>query len=306
MVDADANNNGSKQRWTFRQESYGFIVPPEGLLQRYGQQDDVDGTGSGRQSPTQPMVIPITIKTQYNEEFTLRVNEGEYVNVVKAMITEHTGIEPKHQRLTYRGHQLQDDKMLLEYDIEKNGIINIYRCAEKVGKMTITIRNLREEDTKVEVEPLSTVLETKELFADEVHIPVPVIAFVYTGQILDNNLTLYDYNIMASSVIYVAYRSYPIIIRTLRRRSYQVAVNPSTTVWEIKAKIYENEGINVDDQHLVYGGRELFDDYDLHFYSATRPYAVLMLVTGDVKIIRKGDGRFTIEQGKQSQSCTLQ
>ncbi|XP_077993155.1 polyubiquitin-B-like [Glandiceps talaboti] len=290
--------------WKFRQESYGFIVPPKHLIQKVDEL--VDDTEVDESSQPKHVVIPVTIRTQYGEQFTLKVHECDYVYIVKSLIEGHTEIDTNHQRMTYRGQLLEDEKMLFEYGIEKEAVLNIYRSLDGMMSMTIIIRSLREEDTTVHLEPLSTILEAKQVFEKMVNIPADLTEFVYMGQILNDSLTLYDYEIMSSSVIYVVYRHYPIIVKTLRRRSYQISVNPTTTVWEIKAKIYENEGIAVNDQHLVFGGREMFDDYDLHFYSATKPYSTMLLVTGDVDIVRKENGKFSILQQSKRRYCVLQ
>ncbi|XP_006816935.1 polyubiquitin-B-like [Saccoglossus kowalevskii] len=280
-----------KARWVFRQESYPIIVPPECLVQNAG----VDAFGSSTTQTRAQVTIPIFIRTQFGESFTLKVSEWETVKSVKSIIETRTGLPSEQQRLIYRGHRLGNvDMTLVDYDIGKEAVLCVYRTLD-IGTLHLTVRNLRDDANSLIVEPLNTILETKEIYEKATGIPVALQEFIYMGKVLDGDRTLWDYDIMASSVVYVTYRRFPIIAKTMARYSYQLCVSPTTTVWEVKAKIFENRGIPVEEQHIVYDGRELLDDNDLHYYDIVKPYTLLLLVSGkNIEITRKGNGKVAI------------
>uniref|UniRef100_A0A8C1BQS8 Ubiquitin-like domain-containing protein n=1 Tax=Cyprinus carpio carpio TaxID=630221 RepID=A0A8C1BQS8_CYPCA len=60
-----------------------------------------------------------------------------------------------------------------------------------------------------------------------------------------------------------------LFIETLTGTCFQLRVSPFEQVVSVKAKILRLEGIPVSQQHLIWNGMELEDEYCLHDYSIT-------------------------------------
>lgn len=69
--------------------------------------------------------MEIFIKTVAGQSITLEVELSDSIQSVKEKIQDHTGTPPDHQRLIFLGRQLQDDKTLADYGIEKESTIEI-------------------------------------------------------------------------------------------------------------------------------------------------------------------------------------
>ncbi|KAM9968270.1 hypothetical protein ACTFIW_002707 [Dictyostelium discoideum] len=72
--------------------------------------------------------ITIFVKTLIGKTITLAVEPSMLVNTLKSIIYMKEGIELNHQRLIFAGRQLEDDKSLLDYNIQKEStIVMVYK-----------------------------------------------------------------------------------------------------------------------------------------------------------------------------------
>ena len=62
----------------------------------------------------------IHLKTLTGIHITLMVNANDKINSVKDQIQEKNGIRPEFQRLAGNGLELEDERMLSDYNIQPN------------------------------------------------------------------------------------------------------------------------------------------------------------------------------------------
>uniref|UniRef100_A0A8W7K7T9 Ubiquitin-like domain-containing protein n=1 Tax=Anopheles albimanus TaxID=7167 RepID=A0A8W7K7T9_ANOAL len=212
--------------------------------------------------------MQIFVKTLTGKTITLDVVPTETVLDIKSKIEEREGIDPDQQRIIFAGKQLENDRIISDYNIQHGSTMHLVLRLK--GGMQIFVRMLTGKTIAIDTEPEATIESVKKQIDEREEIPPNQQRMIFAGKQLEDGRTLEEYSIIKGSTIHLVLRlkgGMQIFVKMLTGKTIAVDTEPEATVESVKKQIDEREEIPPNQQRMIFAGKQLEDGRTLEEYS---------------------------------------
>ena len=194
---------------------------------------------------------------------------------MKQLIADKKQIVPERQRLFFARNLLDDDRTLADYTIESNHMLHVELVQPQLLRLSVTVQGSDDEPVECEELPSQTVGNFKFILAQRLSIRVDQQQLFFGGSELDDERKLSECGVSSGSHLHLILSSSNgigvlpgpapprdtgkdvLFVKTLTGKTIMVDVSPTDSVLALKEQIQTKEGVEVDHQCLVCGGKVL-------------------------------------------------
>lgn len=216
--------------------------------------------------------MQIFVKDATGKSSGIDVEATDTIALLKSKIQETEGIPSDQQQLTFNQQQLEDERVLLDYNIANQSVLHLEHKLRR-GEH-ILVKTLRGKVLVLDVPTSETIANVKSMIHESEGIPPEQQRLIFAGQQLADSRTLCDCKVQSESSIYLVAmakkKSMWITVKSFSATSsgkvIDLEVEDSMTIACLKERICEKENFPCEQQRLIFAGKQLEDFQTLAHY----------------------------------------
>ena len=222
--------------------------------------------------------MQIFIRTIAGKTITIECQPSDTIEEVKKKIKKREGIYPSRQRLSYYNKDLENDRALSDYNIQKESTLKLlFIFTGGLGcEYTIMFKGV-EYKTPKWIPACTGSEELKKFMSEKTGIDTENIELVVDYVAIQENVTLVEQGINEHTQIYMYLKNVKPIKITYGDKNFEIYCKKPLKLNEIKDLIRKKID-NLKEFDLVYGDSALNEEEDLSSYDAINELNVVAKV----------------------------
>ena len=210
--------------------------------------------------------LKIFVQVMNQDIITLEVDSSDTIGNLKEKIKDKKGFPAKQQLLFFQSKtQLKDDRTVSDYNIQNKSTVKL--SLQSHLEVTILTEGRRPVTLEVDATSTDSILELKRQIQDMTGVPLKQQCLSFAGIELENERTIFAYNIQNKSSINLVVKIKVYLVTPLSQEKMTLMLKPNDNIGSVKDKIYAQTKIPSQRQVLKFNDKELDDGHTLKYYN---------------------------------------